>query len=287
MDSVKISPNKSIHTLNCKGKLLTLDVPVVMGIINVTPDSFYEDSRITSAEEYVEKAGKMLLEGARILDIGGQSTRPGSTRLDVQEEVDRVLPVITSILRSFPDSLLSIDTYHHRVAEIAVEAGVAIVNDISSGNLDPQMLPTVAKLGVPYIAMHMKGSPEYMQELADYDNILKETIDYFTRVIADCRKLGIRDIILDPGFGFAKTPAQSLALLKQLEQFHIFGNPILVGMSRKSMIYKSLGVNPSDALNGTTVLNTLALYKGANILRVHDVREAVEAIKLVNAVRNT
>lgn len=284
MESVKISPNKSIHTLNCKGKLLILDEPVVMGIINVTPDSFYADTRITLTEEYVDKAAKMLQEGAHILDIGGQSTRPGSTRLDAQEEIDRVLPVITSILQAFPDALLSIDTYHHRVAETAVEAGVAMVNDISSGYLDSKMIQTVAKLSVPYIAMHMKGSPENMQEMAVYNNILLETIDYFTRVIASCRKEGIKDVILDPGFGFAKTPVQSLFLLNQLEHFQVFDCPILVGMSRKSMIYKTLGISASDALNGTTVLNTLALYKGAKILRVHDVREAVEAIRLLSAV---
>ena len=285
MESIKINPNKSIHTLNCKGKLLILDEPVVMGIINVTPDSFYADTGLTSTEEYVEKAGKMLQEGAQILDIGGQSTRSGSTRLEAQEEIDRVLPVITSILQAFPDAILSIDTYHHRVAETAVGAGAAMVNDISSGYLDSKMIQTVAKLSVPYIAMHMKGSPENMQEKAVYNNILLEIIDYFTRVLASCRKEGIRDVILDPGFGFAKTPAQSLYLLNQLEQFQVFDCPVLVGMSRKSMIYKTLGISPSNALNGTTVLNTLALNKGAKILRVHDVREAVEAVRLLSAIK--
>jgi dihydropteroate synthase len=283
MDSVKISPNKSIHTLNCKGKLVSLEEPVIMGIINVTPDSFFLNSSSISPETCVEKAGKMLKEGAIFLDIGGQSTRPGSVRIEAQEELDRVLPVITAILQEFPDALLSIDTYHHKVAEYAVKAGVSMVNDISAGMLDDKMIGTVASLGVPFIAMHMKGAPEYMQELAVYDDILLEIVDYFIKTLDRCRKAGIRDVVLDPGFGFAKTAEQSFAILNKLAEFQILDCPILVGISRKSMIYKTLKTDSNHALNGTTVLNTLAISKGATILRVHDVKEAYEVIQLYRA----
>lgn len=283
MDSVKISPNKSIHTLNCKGKLVSLEEPAIMGIINVTPDSFFLNSSSISPEACVQKAGKMLKEGALFLDIGGQSTRPGSIRIEAQEELDRVLPVITAILQEFPDALLSIDTYHHKVAEYAVKAGVSMVNDISAGLLDDKMIHTVAALGVPFIAMHMKGAPEYMQELAVYDDILLEIVDYFIKTLDRCRKAGIRDVVLDPGFGFAKTAEQSFDILNQLAEFQILDCPILVGISRKSMIYKTLKTDSNHALNGTTVLNTLAVSKGATILRVHDVKQAHEVIQLYRA----
>jgi dihydropteroate synthase len=272
-----------MFTLNCKGRLLIIAEPVVMGIINVTPDSFYRGSRIESVDAVLRLAEEMLEEGATILDIGGQSTRPGAKDLATGEELQRVLPAIEEISKRFPGSFLSIDTYHSGVAKQAVEAGASIVNDISSGTLDPTMISTVASLGVPYIAMHIKGTPETMQHEAVYENVTLEVLDFFIQKTEECRQAGIKDIIIDPGFGFAKTIEHNFMLLKELHVFAMLQKLILVGLSRKATVYKTLGTTAEEALNGTTVLNTIALQNGANILRVHDVKEAVETIRLMKA----
>jgi len=253
-----------------------------MGILNVTPDSFYSGSMAGSIDEYLARATKMLADGAAIIDVGGQSTRPGSERVDADEEIRRVVPVIKAINNAHPQAVISIDTYYAAVASAAVDAGASMVNDISGGELDPQMISTVASLGVPYIIMHMKGDPSNMQDLAVYNDLTREVIDYFISKVDACRKAGIRDIIIDPGFGFAKLPDHNFLLLRQLDMFRILDLPILAGLSRKSTIYKTLGTTAEHALNGTTVLNTIALLNGASILRVHDVREAAEAITLVS-----
>jgi dihydropteroate synthase len=269
-----------MYTLTCKGKLLVITKPLVMGIINATPDSFYHVDAVDGLSAAIKLAGKMLEEGADILDIGGQSTRPGSERIDDVKEKERVLPLVEGILERYPDALLSIDTYHSKVALAAVRAGAAIVNDISGGEMDPGMIAAVASLKVPYICMHMKGTPETMQKNPHYDDLIQEILDYFTRKVAACRAAGINDIIIDPGFGFGKTIAHNLLLLKSLDVFRMLDSPILAGLSRKATIYKTLGISVDDALNGTTVLNTIALMKGASLLRVHDVKEARQAIDL-------
>lgn len=273
-----------MYTLNCKGKLLVIDQPIVMGIINVTPDSFFEGHSPLGLEGIVTLAGKMIDDGAIILDIGGQSTRPGSERIKADREIDRVVPVIEAILSKYPDTIISIDTYQSRVAEIAVNAGASIVNDISAGEMDKEMIGMVASLRVPYICMHIKGTPETMQKDIHYDNVVKEVLDYFIFKIAACKAAGILDIIIDPGFGFGKTIAHNFRLLQQLEIFKLLEKPVLVGISRKSTIYKTLGISANEALNGTTVLNTIALLNGAAILRVHDVKEAKEAIALIGSL---
>lgn len=270
-------------TLLIKGKLFLLDEPLIMGILNITPDSFYEGSRLSGEiDEVLEKAGKMILEGADILDIGGYSSRPGAAEVSEIEELDRVIPAIEAIKRNFSETLISIDTFRAKVAEEAVKAGADIVNDISAGNLDPNMIPTVGKLNIPYIAMHMKGTPKDMQEQTQYKDILLEITHYFAKKMEECIKAGIKDVILDPGFGFAKTLDQNYWILKNLSYFKIIQAPILVGVSRKSMIYKLLDITPQDSLNGTSVLNMVALQNGANILRVHDVKEAKQTLKLYN-----
>lgn len=269
-----------MFSLNCKGKLLVIDKPLVMGIINVTPDSFYEGSRQQACTSVLEQATKMMNDGADIIDVGGQSTRPGSKRISVKEELQRVLPAIETIIKNFPDTIISVDTYQSTVAQEAIKAGATIINDISAGNMDENMIPAVAKLQVPYICMHMKGTPKDMQENASYEDITKEILDFFIQKTAECKQAGINDIIIDPGFGFSKTIAHNFTLLKTLSIFKMLEKPILAGLSRKSIIYKTLNATPENALNGTTVLNTLALQNGANILRVHDVKEAKEAIKL-------
>jgi len=251
-----------------------------MGIINITPDSFFEGSRFMENAVILKVAEKMLNEGADILDLGAQSTRPGSERISADEELKRLMPSVEAIHAEFPDALLSIDTYHSKVAKQTIDAGAAIVNDISAGELDNEMMTTVAQLKVPYICMHMKGSPENMQSHANYDNLPLEILDYFIKKIDACKKAGIRDIILDPGFGFGKTISHNFELLKNLSTFKILDRPILTGISRKSTIYKTLGVSAAEALNGTTFLHAIALLNGANILRVHDVKEAKEAVKL-------
>ena len=280
-----------MNSINCKGKLVNLSEPVVMGIINATPDSFYEGHLKLNSGEILALAGRMINEGAAILDIGGQSTRPGSKPVLVQEETDRVIPVIENIHAAYPEMILSIDTYNSPVAIAAVAAGACIVNDISGGNLDGEMLNTVAALQVPYICMHMQGTPATMQKDPVYEDVVKEVLDFFIHKIDACTnpdsyRGGIKDIIIDPGFGFGKTTEHNFQLLKSLAALSITNSPILAGLSRKGTIYKTLGNTTAEALNGTTVLNTMALLNGAAILRVHDVKEATEAVKLFNAYKN-
>lgn len=262
--------------------MIDLSSPKVMGIINVTPDSFFSGSRKIDLDVILQTAGKMIEEGATFLDIGGYSSRPGATDISEKEEVKRVIDPIKAIIDRFPEAIISIDTFRSEVARAAIDAGASVVNDISAGHLDKKMLSVVAELGVPYVAMHMKGTPQNMKELTKYDDLLHEVVKYFSSVIHDCNRLGIKDVIIDPGFGFAKTAEQSFDLLSKVDHFHHLDRPLLVGVSRKSMIYRTLNSIAEDALNGTSVLNTVALLKGAQILRVHDVKEAVEAIKLVN-----
>lgn len=262
-----------------------MTTPAVMGILNVTPDSFFADSRLLGhasiSIEAVEKAQHMLADGATFLDIGGYSTRPGAAEVSPIEEADRILPAIEAILDSFPEALISVDTFRASVARQAVESGAALVNDVAGGTLDPAMFETVAELGVPYVLMHLRGTPQTMQSMATYQNVLTEVIDELATQLVELRSLGVKDIILDPGFGFAKTPVQNFELLYHLDALRLFDEPILAGLSRKTTIWKTLNISADEALNGTTVLNTIALQKGASILRVHDVREAVEAVKLI------
>jgi dihydropteroate synthase len=272
-------------TLNAGGKLIDLSTPKVMGIINITPDSFYAGSRKPGVDEALLQAEKMLTDGATFLDIGAYSSRPGATDIAVAEETDRLLPIVEVIAGAFPDAILSIDTFRARVAEAAIKVGAHIINDISGGQLDADMFATVARLQVPYILMHMKGNPQNMTELARYDNVFTEVLDYFVSRYQQLKQLGVHDVIIDPGFGFAKKPEHGYALMNRLKEFDILGLPVLVGISRKKMIYGLLGGSAAEALNGTTVLNTISLMKGANILRVHDVKEAVEAVKIWEAVK--
>lgn len=269
-------------TINVNGSLIDLTKPQVMGIINVTPDSFYQESRQQGLKEILVKAEQMISEGARFVDIGGYSSRPGAADIGQQEEIDRIEKPIEEIAKRFPEIVISVDTFRAGVARAAVESGAKIVNDISAGNLDGQMIPEVGKMGVPYIAMHMKGTPQTMKGHAAYDDLLAEVMKYFSERVSVAHQSGIKDVIIDPGFGFAKTVEQNFYLLNRVDYLKHLGLPILIGISRKSMIYRTLNIRAEDALNGTTVLNTLALLKGASILRVHDVKEAVEAVELVN-----
>lgn len=270
-----------MFTLNCKGRLLIIDKPIVMGIINVTPDSFFEDSRQQAINDVVSKAKQMLHDGATIIDIGGQTTKPGSEEVGAAEEIKRVVPVIEALVNAFPSILISIDTYHAAVAKAAVDAGASIVNDVSGGMMDADMLTTVAALKVPYICMHMQGTPQTMQVNPSYENVTKEVLDFFIERLATCKQAEIKDVIIDVGFGFGKTIAHNFQLLKEMAVFKMLNAPILAGLSRKSTVYKTLGISANEALNGTTVLNTIALQNGADILRVHDVKEAKEAIVLL------
>ncbi len=274
-----------MFTLNCKGRLLTVEKPLVMGIINITPDSFYTGSRHVNADDILNSAEKMIKEGAAIIDIGAQSTRPGSVQLSADEEIERIGGIISLINKNFPETIISIDTFYSAVAISAVHAGASIVNDISGASMDADMMPAVAKLNVPYVCMHIKGTPATMQQHAKYDNITLEVIDYFVRKIDACRRAGIKDVIIDPGFGFAKTIDHNFELLNNLQTLKMLEVPILCGLSRKSTIYKTLNITADDALNGTTVLNTVALMKGASILRVHDVKEAMECVRLVECLK--
>lgn len=266
--------------LNCKGRLLTIDQPIVMGIINTTPDSFYEDSRKSSLDAALSQAEKMIREGATILDIGAQSTRPGSTAVGPEEEIQRLAVVIPEIHRRFPDTILSVDTYYSTVAIAAAEMGASIVNDISGGQFDTAMIPTVARLHMPFVCMHVEGKNDTMHQTRVEGNVITSVTDYFIQRMGMCKEQGLTDLILDPGFGFSKTIDQNFELIRSVSQFKLLGNPVLMGVSRKSTIYKTLNCTSAEALNGTTVLHTAALLGGADILRVHDVKEAMEAILL-------
>ena len=269
-----------MFTLNCKGRVLAINQPLVMGIINVTPDSFYEGSRNSDQSAVLRIAEQMLKEGADILDLGGQSTRPGSTLLDAGQELQRIVDPIEAIHRNFPDAIISIDSFYSNVVKTAVEAGASIVNDTSAGSIDLQLIPTVAGLKVPYVLMHMKGMPGNMQASPAYEDVTREVLDFLIQKKVLLQEAGIIDIIVDPGFGFGKTPAHNFELLKNLSVFKMLQAPLLLGISRKSTISKTLGVTTEQALNGTTVLNTIGLMQGASILRVHDVKEAREAVIL-------
>jgi dihydropteroate synthase len=270
-----------MFTLNCRGRLIVAKQPLVMGIINLTPDSFYENSRAEGVDSVLAHTERMLKEGADIIDIGAQSTRPGSTLLTEEEELSRVSGIMDVVTDRFPEVVFSIDTFYSRVAELCVAAGASIINDVSGGQIDNNMLTTAGKLHTPYVCMHMRGTPRNMQQLTEYDDVTKTVLDYFIKKIEECRAAGITDIILDPGFGFSKNISQNFELLKRLRSLTVTGLPILAGLSRKSTVYRTLGITAADALNGTTVLNTIALMNGASILRVHDVKEAREVIRLV------
>ncbi len=271
-------------TINCKGKLIDLSSPKVMGILNITPDSFYDGGAHKNEGDILKHVEQMLNEGASFIDVGAYSSRPNADYVSEADELNRILPIVNLILKAFPETLLSIDTFRSEVAKQCIEAGAAMINDISAGKLDGNMLSAIADLHVPYIMMHMRGTPQNMQQYTTYDNLVKDILFYFSERIAAARALGIIDLIVDPGFGFAKTLEQNFELLNKLELFKIIKKPLLVGVSRKSMIYKTLETSAQDALNGTSVLNTIALQKGASILRVHDVKEAVECIKLTAAM---
>ena len=270
-------------TINCKGSLIDLNQPKVMGILNITPNSFFDGGKYGDENAILHQVEKMLNEGATFIDVGAYSSKPNAEYVSEEEEIRRLIPIINILVDEFPKIILSIDTFRSRVASKAIEAGAAIINDISAGNLDAAMMTTVAKLNVPYIMMHMKGTPKTMQSLTHYDAILKEMLVYFAQKLKEARSLGINDIIVDPGYGFAKTTEQNFEVLQKSELFQMLDVPILAGLSRKSMIYKTLQTDAQEALNGTTVLNALALTKGANILRVHDVKEAMETIALFEA----
>jgi len=272
--------------INCNGTLIDLSSPKIMGILNITPNSFFDGGKFNSLDAAVAQTEKMLSEGATFIDIGGASSKPGVDEISVDEELSRVLPIIEKIATTFPKAIISIDTYRSEVAQKAVEAGAQIVNDISAGNMDSKMLQTVGALGVPYIAMHMQGTPQTMQNNPSYDDVLTAVRYFFSEKINAAHTAGIDDVILDPGFGFGKTTQHNFAMLNHLHTLYIEGVPLLVGVSRKSMIYKTLHTNSESALNGTTVLNTVALQHGAHILRVHDVKEAKEAVQLVEALKN-
>ena len=273
--------------INANGRLMDLSHPQVMGILNVTPDSFYAGSRKQNETEIVARVHQIIDEGGNIIDIGAYSSRPNAAEVSTSEEMQRLRFGLDIIRREVPDAVVSVDTFRADVAQMcAEEYGVAMINDISAGEMDKNMFATVARLGIPYIIMHMQGTPQTMQEHPHYDNVLKEVLFYFAEKVQRLRDLGMKDIILDPGFGFGKTLEHNYALLNQLEEFSVFELPILIGVSRKSMIYKLLDCTPEDALNGTIAVNTIALMKGADILRVHDVKAASESIKIVEATRS-
>lgn len=269
-----------LMTINCKGTLIDLCRPKVMGILNLTPNSFFDGGKYGDESTILKQVGKMLNEGATFIDVGAYSSKPNADYVSEQEEMRRLIPVVKLLVSEFPEIILSIDTFRSQVAEKAIEAGAAMINDISAGNLDEGMMETIAKLQVPYIMMHMRGTPKTMQSLTQYDDIMKAIMLYFAQKISQARSLGINDLILDPGYGFSKTTEQNFEVLQKSEIFQHLNVPILVGLSRKSMIYKTLETTAQEALNGTTVLNTLALTKGIHILRVHDVKEAMESITL-------
>jgi dihydropteroate synthase len=271
------------QTLNIRGRLINLGTPKVMGILNVTPDSFYDGGRFDSEVSILDQAEKMIGEGATFIDVGGYSTRPGADDISVEEETRRAVSAIKVIIKKFPTTIVSIDTFRSEVARVAMEEGASIINDISGGEQDPAMLDIASKYQAPYILMHMRGTPKTMTQLSTYENLIKDVTDYFHAKVTQLQTHGIKDIMLDPGFGFAKTVQQNFQLLNSLDYFKILNKPLLVGISRKSMIWRTLSTTPDHALNGTTSLNTIALLKGASILRVHDVKEAAEAISMVSS----
>lgn len=270
--------------LNCKGRLIDLTTPQVMGILNLTPDSFYDGGRYKTEHSALQQTEKMLKEGAAFIDLGAYSTRPGAAFVSEETEAQRLLPIVETLVKNFPEILLSVDTFRQGIAKKAVAAGAALINDISGGSFDEQMLSTVAQLRVPYIAMHLRGTPQTFHQPYEYRDIVQEVLVYFSEKIRALRALGLNDLIIDPGFGFSKNAEQNFALLSRLEAFQMTELPVLVGISRKSMIWKTLQSKPENALNGTTVLHTVALMKKANILRVHDVKEAVECIRLTQCL---
>lgn len=272
-------------TINCKGELMDLTMPKVMGILNLTPDSFFDGGMYKGETSILKRVETMLDDGASFIDIGAYSSRPGADHIPEDEELKRIIPILDLILKHFPDTLISIDTFRSKVASESIAHGAAVINDISAGNLDPEMFASVAKHQVPYIMMHMKGTPQSMQKEETYDDLIKDLRFYFSQKIQQATSQKINDIIIDPGFGFAKTTGQNYTLLNHLDLFQTFGLPILIGLSRKSMIYKVLKTTPQEALNGTTSLHTVALLKGANIIRAHDVKEAMECVKLVEALK--
>ena len=271
-------------TINCKGILVDLSTPKVMGILNVTPNSFFDGGKYKNETEILSQVEKMVLDGATFIDIGAYSSKPNAEFVSEQEEISRIVPVVDLVLKHFPETILSIDTFRSEVAKASIESGAAIINDIAAGNLDDNMFEIIAKYNVPYIMMHMRGNPQTMQSLTNYDDIVKEMLFYFSEKVAQARRFGINDLIIDPGFGFAKTIDQNYEVFHKMELFAMLELPLLIGISRKSMIYKTLGTTIDTALNGTTILNTLALTKGANILRVHDVKEAMECVTLFNKI---
>ena len=272
-------------TINCKGELVDLKIPKVMGILNLTPDSFFDGGKYKDETSILNQVEYMLNNGATFIDMGAYSSRPGAVHVLEEEELKRMVPVIELILKKFPDTIISVDTFRSKVAAESIEHGAAIINDIAAGNLDEAMFDTIAKYQVPYIMMHMKGTPQVMQKQATYNDLIHDIRFYFSEKVKEATSKKINDIIIDPGFGFAKTTPQNYILLNHLDMFQTFGLPILIGLSRKSMIYKVLGSSPKEALNGTTALHTIALLKGANIIRAHDVKEAVECVKLVEALK--
>ncbi len=274
-----------MRTINCKGNLIDLSTPKVMGIINLTPDSFYDGGKLTSEKEILLKAEKMLQEGATFLDLGAYSSRPGAQFVSEKEEIDRVLPVIKILLNEFPETLLSIDTFRSNVANESIYAGASLINDISAGTLDDHMFKIIAQHQVPYVMMHMRGTPETMMQNTDYTDLTKEVLYYFSERIAKARSFGINDLIADPGFGFSKTLDQNYELFNDLELFRNLNVPLLLGISRKSMIQKKIKTTAADSLNGTTALHAIAIQKGASILRVHDVKEAFETINLLQNLK--
>ena len=273
-------------TINCKGLLIDLSKPKVMGILNVTPNSFFDGGKYKNADEIVAQVQKMLSEGATFIDIGAYSSKPNAEFVSVEEEIARIVPIVELLVQQFPNILISIDTFRSEVAEACILKGAALINDIAAGKLDDFMLGVVAKYKVPYIMMHMRGTPQTMTTLTQYEDVVKEVLLYFSERIAAARSLGINDLIVDPGFGFAKTLEQNYEVLQKMELLQQLELPILAGVSRKSMIYKVLNTNASESLNGTTTLNTISLVKGASILRVHDVKEAVECVTLFNAMNS-
>ena len=273
-----------MKSINCKGKLIDLSQPKVMGILNLTPDSFYDGGKYKSKIDILNQTEKMLGEGADFIDIGAYSSRPGAKYISEDQELDRIIPVLELILDKFPGILISIDTFRSKIAKESIDAGASMINDISAGNLDENMFATISKLQVPYIIMHMKGNPQNMQSQSNYSNLISDILFYFSKKINELRSLGVNDIIIDLGFGFSKTINQNYELLKNLNLFKTLELPILTGISRKSMLYKYLGITPEEALNATSVSNTIALQQGTNILRVHDVKQAVETIRILDKI---